>query len=703
MRRALPVLSILLLAACAPRAVEGPWRTGDPVLSPWRVAAVEHQPEFVRVRLEGGGQTTGIELVGRGDDPCEWATLFLRVQPAPGQSPPDPLLRAVRDGLRAWEAGPAGRSLLAAAPVAEVPLDGRLTGLVAAWMAALAATLVVLARRVRAARGPLALALGGVAAATLAGALTAPADLPVAWLTVLHEGLGRWIVEQLYARGVHAGPMAGWLARLAAHGSSPGLRDVAWLNSALAVVNLAGTAACAWTVTGRVVAAPLAAALLLLCPPFVLSAGSELAAQPACTLALGAAAALGLSSRVAGRGARWLSATTLALTAALAGLLRVELLLPAGAALAGPLGRAVVGDRRAEALRERARAALAPWPARAALAAAVIVGGLALRGLQGGSLGKLDWALAGVNPLDASMAALPAALALALPAGGVVLVLVALARGLLVARAPLLVPLALAALIKTAEAASLGDVHVLLRLTAYVVPAALLASLPALPSLLDASARLARATRGPRKVALLLAALALLPGAWTGLPALSPWGTGVAEAGAPQVSLDRNTQAEARALITWTETHPDCVFVARVVAADRAVEEPLPWQWKLFGRPLASSRDRPWREGDDPARVVAQAAPRARCALLYCGLDTNLVPAGGPAPSGVEGPSPSVVEGCPEARGLPEVEVWRFPSRPYVDGAKFGTHRPGITLGAYALSPPPSRAAPAPTPAAPAR
>jgi hypothetical protein len=146
----------------------------------------------------------------------------------------------------------------------------------------------------------------------------------------------------------------------------------------------------------------------------------------------------------------------------------------------------------------------------------------------------------------------------------------------------------------------------------------------------------------------------------------------VAVDGAPGWSLDRNTQAEARALLAWTRAHPDCVFVARVVAADRAVEVPLPWQWKLFGRPLSATVDRPWRSGDDPARVASEAVPRAPCALLYCGLDTNLVGAD---------------EGCPEARGLPEVESWRFSSRPYVDGAKFGTHRPAITLGAYRLRP----------------
>lgn len=65
-----------------------------------------------------------------------------------------------------------------------------------------------------------------------------------------------------------------------------------WRNTGLAVLNLGAGAAGDWLATGRAWAAPLFTTALLLCPPFVLSAGSELAAQPVITLAFGAAAAL---------------------------------------------------------------------------------------------------------------------------------------------------------------------------------------------------------------------------------------------------------------------------------------------------------------------------------------------------------------------------------------------------------------------------
>jgi len=313
----------------------------------------------------------------------------------------------------------------------------------------------------------------------------------------------------------------------------------------------------------------------------------------------------------------------------------------------------------------------------------VLAAGGTLTALNGPHLGKLEWAVAGLNPLDPSLLHVPAALALALPCGAALLVLVALGRALFVPGAPRLLPLTVLVLVKTAVAASLDNPYVLTRLMAYVAPVALLAALPAWPPLAAFVARLTARPGRPRLATTVLLGLGLVPGALSGLPALSPWAPTLARDGAPHWTLDRNTQAEVRALVTWTEAHPGCVLVARVVATDRVEATPPPWQWKVFGGPLAESVDRPWRPDDYPAEVAARAAPRATCRLLYCGLDTNLVPADGPVP-----PAPSDVEGCPEAAGLPTVEEWRFPSRPYVRQQTFGAHRAEIRLGLYRLPSP---------------
>ncbi len=671
------LLLLLLLTRCAADAPDdaGPWRVGATVASGWRLTALERQPEFARLRWQHGADATVVELGARADAPSEWATLLHRVQPAPGETPPEALLVAVRDGLRAWEAGPTGRSLLApgvaATPrrSAAAPLLG---ALVAAWALALAGALGLLWRREPRARRPLALVAAALAAAALAAALEPASRLPVGWLTVLHEGTGRWHVEQLYARGVHAGPLAAWLARLAAGGAEPGLRDVVWLNTWLAVVNLGAGAASAWLATGRVWAALLFAGALVLCPPFVLSAGSELVAQPALTLAFGAAAGLALLARTPNLGERALACASLALAVALVGLLRTELLLPAGAALGGALARTLLGDAGLAALTERARIRLGSLPARAALAALLIGAGLAATAWSGPHLGKLEWAVAGLNPLHPSIWHVPAALTLTLPLGGALLVLVALTRALVVPGAPWLMPLALLVLVKTAVAASLDNPYVLTRLLAYVAPLALLASLPAWPALVSGARRWNARARHPRLAGAALAALALTPGGLAGLSALAPWHAALARDGAPAFTLDRDTQAEVRALVRWTEAHPDCVVLTRLVAADRVSSAPLPWQWKAFGRPLAEPIELAWRQGDDPARVAAEAAPRATCRLLYCGLDTNLTLA--------DGPVPNEVEGCPEAAGLPVVEEWRFASRPYVRAQTFGEHRSDIRL-----------------------
>jgi len=81
-------------------------------------------------------------------------------------------------------------------------------------------------------------ALGTVLAATViyVNAIQ-PRDIPIDWITVLHESMERKTIMHLYTRGVHAGANFAFVVSKIARGGVPTLHDVVWLNLLLAVVN----------------------------------------------------------------------------------------------------------------------------------------------------------------------------------------------------------------------------------------------------------------------------------------------------------------------------------------------------------------------------------------------------------------------------------------------------------------------------------
>src|SRR5262249_15943488 len=66
-----------------------------------------------------------------------------------------------------------------------------------------------------------------------------PTDIPIDWVTVLHESLGRKTIMHLYTRGVQRGANFGFVLSAIAAGQAPTLHDVVWLNLLLALVNAA--------------------------------------------------------------------------------------------------------------------------------------------------------------------------------------------------------------------------------------------------------------------------------------------------------------------------------------------------------------------------------------------------------------------------------------------------------------------------------
>ena len=64
-----------------------------------------------------------------------------------------------------------------------------------------------------------------------------PPDIPIDWITVLHESMGRKTIMHLYTRGVQAGANFELIASSIAPGHTPNLHDVVWMNLLLALVN----------------------------------------------------------------------------------------------------------------------------------------------------------------------------------------------------------------------------------------------------------------------------------------------------------------------------------------------------------------------------------------------------------------------------------------------------------------------------------
>jgi hypothetical protein len=125
---------LLLLPAaegwCATEPASLPWKEGERFLSQWELVSTERHPEYVRLRLRAGETSTVVEIAGGDGKAGEWATPQYRVQPAPGESPPeellkDILLRLAQVEKRAGDAAPFVAKMETADRAASPPERGR--------------------------------------------------------------------------------------------------------------------------------------------------------------------------------------------------------------------------------------------------------------------------------------------------------------------------------------------------------------------------------------------------------------------------------------------------------------------------------------------------------------------------------------------------------------------------------------------------
>jgi len=109
------VLFIFIGLATPTVGVAGaPWTEGDRI-DGWTLREITSHPVYVRLHFERAGEETSVEVLEDHDGSGPWATDTFRIQPSPGHSPPESLLRAVLDTVAATEAGGSEVAVLAGA------------------------------------------------------------------------------------------------------------------------------------------------------------------------------------------------------------------------------------------------------------------------------------------------------------------------------------------------------------------------------------------------------------------------------------------------------------------------------------------------------------------------------------------------------------------------------------------------------------
>ena len=198
------------------------------------MAALTLHQEFCRVLLRRTTENSTsieveLELVANTGPPDAFASRLHRLQPAQGADVPEVVVAAAADALRAWELVHPGVALVAARqlhppptapPTAEGqeamrapdrPWDPSSIGWLwlLAWALLPLLTLTLVASRAlqrHAQRRSLGLAIGWtVAVPTAVIAATWSVDVPLDFVTPLHEGFTRLGVGRLFGKGIHAG------------------------------------------------------------------------------------------------------------------------------------------------------------------------------------------------------------------------------------------------------------------------------------------------------------------------------------------------------------------------------------------------------------------------------------------------------------------------------------------------------------------
>ncbi len=681
MRTVLPAASIIAILvattsvlAQAPNA-GAPWRQGELAAGDWRVEQVVDHPEFMRFELSRESSRTTVEVVAHDGPPGEWTSRHHRLQPAPGVQADEGLMRALLAELRAWDDRAANPAIAAHGS------GGGLRDFDGLDMALLLTNALLLALVLLLVAGPLWTRPALLAWSALALAATAAgwwwlfisqeaSDLPLTWITVLHEGPTSQNIEFLYGRNRHTGPNHTLMTWLLAGDGRFGLRDMVRLNLGLAGLNAAMLLAIGRALLGRLLPALLIVALFAGNAAAVHAAASELAAGLSTTLfLLATAAVLALGDpATASPWRRWGTLLAVVLATALMGMTRTEAAGFGLVALATLIARMTWGDEALGRLSERVwlRARQSGWPLRIAL----IVLGLGTLPLMWVD-GRIGWLIAGLHPLNPSfLAAIPLLMTL-LPLGALLLIGFGAVWTLRRWRQTLLLPVALLILFRVYFCASHLVFYEMLRYVALLLPAfAILAMLGWRELAHQAHARGWRPRW--RKLALGVLAVAMF------VPPLPPLADAIWDRRPPALPspgtllappLDADQQAEVRFMLAAVEQHPQCVIATRTTREIERVEAPRSYDWWLFGKPLPAPLTRSAAEISLEA-WLDKRLPGVPCVLFFRGLDCHLVDA----------------LDCEQlVARRPMVESMARDSKPYSDPWEYGAVHPKLELALFRL------------------
>lgn len=494
-----------------------------------------------------------------------------------------------------------------------------------------------------------------------------PRDIPIDWITIIHEGLGYKSIEHLYARAVHAGGNFAFVVANAASGP-PTLYDVVWLNILLALLNAA-----IFLHIGLHVAGPVWAVVwtlvLALNPATFQGSFSEL---PSNLLGLYLLAGFVAWAAVIDPlpQPRWVRLAACGACAALTllvGLTRLEVALIGLVALSSQGLLVLVGhDARVHLSRRlyRAGESVLAFLSRRPLAVAVLcaVGlWLSQEGLPWGLAGRSE--AAGLYPFNPSflsffvflpMLLLPVGVSIAIFFGFVRAVAHFWTFGGLALSLFILVRMYLAAQDQYYETG---------RYFSFIFPALFLLGLFGKQQIEELVRDWKPTWSRLARVVFVMAWFTRPP---PGAPDFYLRPEYTREGGFAQVFLNYNTQREVRHLLRMIEASPECIFVARVIANHN--ERPPRYAYAFFGGPVAV----PFRVPEEEApldAVIQRYAGDATCVRLYYGGDCNV----------------TYTDHCTQfiagRRLLDEVRFW---SRPYGNPMDYGYGEPEIILATYA-------------------
>lgn len=650
-RRGLPgaLICLALTGAGAARAGDAdlPWSTGDSGGGGWIIEGIQRHPEFIRLRLQRDAAETCVEIrYKEPGDPADWSSRRYRIQPCPEGTADEPLLCLLLGRLRDWERK--GERVPFVQKVSRFsrgkgaqddstePGDFYPSGFYLLLNgAALLLFLVLLygwllrfPRDRRVVLPAAALAAGALALLLCAGD---PSRVPAGWVTVLHEGYGYQNIMQLYGYGVHAGPnfhvlQELWAGGQAGYGGGVVLRATLFVNIGLAMVNIIFFFAVARLVSGKSWAALLSAFLLAANLNFLHATVSETPAQLLCAYFLmGVLSAAHLNSGgKTGRAAACLAMLELGLLGFLLCATRIDMIVlavPAG--LAGLVQLFSRGSRYRRRLGDLWRWSLRQWrwllPASLAVAAASTIW---WAGYHYPGDPRVGWAIDGLFPFNPSFLTPPRFLAVYLPLGLVLLIVLGTIDAFRRPFRTFFLPLSLLVLWRVYYSATHGyggPFYERFRFMTYLTPLFILLAVFGFRELGRWIARVPWLRSRTRLAAVLLGLTFLIwwPPGWGGY---FDSGHELENLPRSRLLLSRNQQTEVRYLLDLMDRYPECAFITRTIKYGNQGKPG--YIWGLFGKKVRTDLFY-HQEGETLDQVAAERAAEYPCALFYHGLDCN--------------------------------------------------------------------------------